>query len=453
MIKTKELPKEVTVNSCNLCSPLGASIAFKGIKNCMAILHGSQGCATYIRRYMIAHFREPVDIASSSFTEDTAVFGGGEKLKNGIDNIISQYNPEVIGIATSCLSETIGDDVSRYIQEYQKERTAMNLPEIILTSTPSYNGNHETGFFKTQRALVEHLCSQQEKTEQFTAFINIISPEDIRQLKEIFQSFNYSYILMPDFSDTLDGGSWKEFNKIPPGGTSVDEISRVSSSKTNIEFSICINSKISPGDYLFERFNIPNIQLPIPIGIKATDQLMTALEEITNTTIPINLENQRRRLIDAYSDAHKYIFGKKVAIIGHGDLVYSLASFISEVGMIPLICSTGGTHEKLIPLLTQIAEEYHYPVPQICLDYDHDDIESELEGNDIDLIIGSSKAYKMAKKLKKPLIRIGFPIHDRFGAAAKLTIGYQGTRSLLNEIVNLFIQIQQDENPVGYTYQ
>ena len=31
----KEAPaKEVTVNSCNMCAPLGAALAFKGIKNC-----------------------------------------------------------------------------------------------------------------------------------------------------------------------------------------------------------------------------------------------------------------------------------------------------------------------------------------------------------------------------------------------------------------------------------
>jgi len=29
----------------------------------------------YIRRYLISHFREPVDIASTNFSEDAAVFG------------------------------------------------------------------------------------------------------------------------------------------------------------------------------------------------------------------------------------------------------------------------------------------------------------------------------------------------------------------------------------------
>jgi nitrogenase molybdenum-iron protein NifN len=100
-----------TRNACKLCSPLGACLVFKGIKGCLPLIHGSQGCATYIRRYMISHYKEPVDIASSSFSEEATIFGGNKNFNTGIDNIIRQYNPEVIGIASTCLSETIGENI------------------------------------------------------------------------------------------------------------------------------------------------------------------------------------------------------------------------------------------------------------------------------------------------------------------------------------------------------
>src|SRR5512133_2403400 len=109
-----------TRNACKLCSPLGASIVFKGIRGCLPMLHGSQGCATYIRRYMISHYKEPVDIASSNFSEETTIFGGGANCHAAIGNVIKQYQPEVIGITTTCLSETIGDDVKQYIRTFQK---------------------------------------------------------------------------------------------------------------------------------------------------------------------------------------------------------------------------------------------------------------------------------------------------------------------------------------------
>jgi nitrogenase molybdenum-iron protein NifN len=59
-------------------------MAFKGVEGCVPLIHGGQGCATYIRRYLISHFREPVDIASSNFSEETTIFGGSANLTIGI---------------------------------------------------------------------------------------------------------------------------------------------------------------------------------------------------------------------------------------------------------------------------------------------------------------------------------------------------------------------------------
>ena len=78
----------------------------------MPFLHGSQGCATYMRRYIIRHYNEPIDIASSSLSEKHAVYGGGPNLKLGLTNVTEKYRPAVIGLATTCLTETIGDLVS-----------------------------------------------------------------------------------------------------------------------------------------------------------------------------------------------------------------------------------------------------------------------------------------------------------------------------------------------------
>src|SRR3989339_1941968 len=76
-----------TRNACKMCTPLGAALVFHGIEGAIPLLHGSQGCSTYMRRYLISHFKEPVDIASSNFSEETAIFGGGANLKLAIENL------------------------------------------------------------------------------------------------------------------------------------------------------------------------------------------------------------------------------------------------------------------------------------------------------------------------------------------------------------------------------
>ena len=96
---TKE--KSVSRNACKLCSPLGASMVFKGIEGCIPMIHGSQGCATYIRRYVISHYKEPMDIASSNFSEETTIYGGNKNFIQGINNVRKQYSPAIMGIARS----------------------------------------------------------------------------------------------------------------------------------------------------------------------------------------------------------------------------------------------------------------------------------------------------------------------------------------------------------------
>jgi nitrogenase molybdenum-iron protein NifN len=69
-----------------------------------------------------------------------------------------------------------------------------------------------------------------------------------------------------------------------------------------------------------------------------------------------------------------------------------------------------------------------------------------------DLIIGTSKGYPIARKHQIPMIRVGFPIHDRFGGQRILHLGYRGTQRLLDQIVNAIIDKKQADSPVGYGY-
>lgn len=265
-----------TRNACKLCTPLGACLAFKGIQGAITLLHGSQGCATYIRRYLISHFKEPVDIASSNFSEHTAVFGGSGNLAKAIENVTQQYKPALIGIASTCLSETIGEDMPGIVRHYEADH--LDRPELVTVATPSYNGTHVDGYWKALRAIVEKLAKKtptQEIKKQINVFPGICSPADLRYLKEIAADFNLPFVLLPDYSETLDGPAWSEYQRLPQGGTSLDEIKSMGQSQNTIQFGETANSyPYSPGEYLWEKFQIPVYKLGLPIGITATDYLL-----------------------------------------------------------------------------------------------------------------------------------------------------------------------------------
>ena len=127
----------LNVNPCKMCMPMGSVTALFGIRHSMSILHGSQGCATYIRRHMATHYNEPIDVASSALTEQGTVFGGADNLLKGIKNVIKVYNPELIGISTTCLAETIGEDVKGIIHRFYAENPGEKV-KIIHVSSGGY---------------------------------------------------------------------------------------------------------------------------------------------------------------------------------------------------------------------------------------------------------------------------------------------------------------------------
>lgn len=441
-----------TTNACKLCTPLGAALVFRGIYNCVPILHGSQGCSTYIRRYLISHFKEPIDIASSNFTEESAIFGGRNNLIASIKNVSKQYEPDILGIATTCLSETIGEDLTLMLANIETEFTDEKMPVIVNVSTPSYSGTHIDGFHSAVKAMIQKFAQFDSPGEHVNIFPGMVSPADIRYLKEIFEDFGIKGIILPDYSDTLDGGPWNEYQKIPEGGTTIEEMELSGSAKATIEIGKTLLGTNSAGRYLEEFGSVPLIRFGLPIGINETDKLVECLEELSGCDLPEKHNKERLRLIDSYADGHKYVFGAKAVVYGEEDLVVSIAQFLAETGIDPVVCASGGNTGKLSKLLKESLPAKVYERCTIKSGADFIDIEELIKETYPDFIIGNSKGYTTSRKLNIPLIRIGFPVHDRFGGQRILHLGYRGTQQLFDLIVNTMIEIKQNASPVGYTY-
>ena len=444
-----------TRNACKVCTPLGASLAFKGVEGCMPLIHGSQGCATYIRRYLISHYKEPMDIASTNFTEHSAVYGGKQNLYTALDNIINQYNPSVIGIASTCLSETIGDDLQQLIAGYKKSR-GTEVPDLIFASTPSYQGTHMNGFHEAVLSIAKHYASPQTAIEQVNLFPGFVSPGDLRLLKELMDDYQMPYVMLPDYSDTLDGVHTKAYTKVPEGGTPVAALKTIGGSKASIEMGYITNQQSvhkepeTAARHLERVYSIPRYSVGIPIGIKETDRLFDALGCLSGKPMPEKYARQRGRLVDAYVDGHKYVFGKRAIVYGEEDFVLGMVSFLEEIGIETVLCASGAQSG----LLEKKIMEHVCPCKPIAVrdSFDFEEIAEYAKELAPDIIIGNSKGYYIARELSIPIVRVGFPIHDRLGGQRQQHILYEGTHQLFDQVANALIQYKQDSSPVGYKY-
>jgi nitrogenase molybdenum-iron protein NifN len=445
-----------TTNACKLCKPLGACLAFRGIEGAVPFLHGSQGCATYMRRYIISHFREPMDIASSSLGEKHAVYGGAANLEQGLDNVMGKYGARLIGVATTCLTETIGDDVPLIVRKFRKAKNkakgAAPAPPIVTVSTPSYSGTHMEGFHAALKAVVEQVSQGGEPSEVINLLPGLVSPADLRHLKEILAAFGLQGTILPDISDTLDGPAQDDYEKIPAGGTKLADIIAMGRSRASLEFGRTLLGRDTAGKALADRFGVALHQLGTPIGLRETDRFFQVLEELAGAATPAGLAAERGRLIDAFVDGHKYLFGKKAVVFGEEDLVVGLTSFLTEIGVRPVLCATGGTSGSFRQAIAAVTADLLPEPPLVREGMDFYEIAEEAEQLAPDLLIGHSKGYHLAKRWGAPLIRVGFPIHDRFGGQRILHLGYRGAQNLLDLIVNAVLTKKQEDSPVGYGY-
>ena len=342
---TKMPSYTATTNACKLCKPLGASLAFRGIESCVPFLHGSQGCATYMRRYIISHFNEPIDIASSSLGEKQAIYGGGPNLKLGLKNVTSKYAPKVIGVATTCLTETIGDNVPMILDEYQKEIGTTDTPLVVHVSTPSFAGTHMEGFNAAVKAVIEQLATEGEPNQTINLLSGFISTADIRYLKEVCIDFGLDATILPDYSDTLDGQAQNDYPLIPEGGTPLAAIKTMGGARATIELGSTLPAETG-GKVLEQRFGTKLYQTGLPIGIRATDLLFDRLAELSGRAVPARHIAARGRLVDSMVDGHKYIFGKRAVVYGEEDMVVGITSFLAEIGIHTVLCASGGKSGK-----------------------------------------------------------------------------------------------------------
>src|SRR6266702_708038 len=116
MAKVLTSNKACTVNPLKMSQPVGGALAFMGVKGCMPMLHGSQGCTSFGLVLFVRHFREAIPLQTTAMSEVATVLGGYDNVAQAILNIHKRAKPELIGICSTGVTEIKGDDVDGYIK-------------------------------------------------------------------------------------------------------------------------------------------------------------------------------------------------------------------------------------------------------------------------------------------------------------------------------------------------
>lgn len=432
------------VNPSKMCQPMGAVQALLGVKNTMPLIHGSQGCSTYIRFQLTRHFREPIEVASTSMNEKTVIYGGEYNLMKALKNITEKQSPDIIAVASSCLTETIGEDVDGIIEKFKEGNSDKDLPMIIPISTPSYIESHVEGYNRTIRSLVEHLATRSVPNGKINIILGNISPADVDNIKEILKNLNCKFILLTDTSENLDAPLFESSLNLYEDGTSIEDIKDTANSSGTISISKHVDSAAL---FLKEKYGVKFVSGPMPIGVENTDAFIKYVCEFENLDVTKSIEKDRGRLIDAMVDAHSYNYRRKVAIFGDPDYVCGVVRLTSEMGMIPSVICSGTRSKRFLEEINIISRQKEIK-PVVLAGGDLFDMHCAIKDAGADILIGNSYGASIAKEENIPLLRTGFPIFDRLGAQRLSTLGYKGGINFVDRLTNTLLDFYYDES--GY---
>ncbi|WDP90513.1 MAG: nitrogenase molybdenum-iron protein subunit beta [Desulfobacter sp.] len=444
---TKEIKerKSLTVNPAKTCQPIGAMYAALGIHGCLPHSHGSQGCCAYHRSTLTRHYREPVMAATSSFTEGASVFGGQANLVQAIDNIFTTYDPDLIAVHTTCLSETIGDDVNQIVNKAKKDGKIPEGKYVIHASTPSYVGSHVTGFANMAKSMALQFAKKSGTSNgKFNIVPGFVEPSDMAAIKEMVKTLGISPIMFPDTSNILNGPLTGKYTMYPKGGVSIEELKSTADSIGSIGLGPLASADAVRA--LDSQFKVPCQVLDLPIGLLATDRFIDALRSAAGVSVPDSITRERGRLLDVISDMHHHLYGKRVALAGDPDQLIPLTEFLMTLGMKPVHIVTGtpgkAFAKRIKEITARLGDEVKVKGPG-----DMYTLHQWIKNEPVDLLIANTYGKYIARDDDIPYVRFGFPILDRIGHTYFPTVGYRGGIRLLEQILNALMDRMDRDAP------
>ena len=308
--------------------------------------------------------------ATSSFTEGSSVFGGQANLLQAIQNIFAIYEPDVIAVHTTCLSETIGDDIPQIIAKARDEKKIPAGKYVIHANTPSYVGSHVTGFSNMVRAMVNYFAGVAEDGGKGDRHLFCEAPEGPFREK-VPVPFPRRGQNGGDQSHPRLGRAGRHARNQAagrPAGGRGDRLSRhvrrarrAANRQTRRSTPGAAQASTPCGGPPSARppwpWALPPPRRP-PGSWKRSSTCRrgcwscrldcgpptassTPCGKVAGVKVPAEITEQRGRLLDMITDMHQYFYGKRVALWGDPDQLVSLVEFLTDLDMRPVYVVTG----------------------------------------------------------------------------------------------------------------
>ncbi|WP_027715364.1 nitrogenase iron-molybdenum cofactor biosynthesis protein NifN [Desulfuromonas sp. TF] len=416
--------KPLQVNPIRLSQPMGAALAFFGIKGCMPLMHGAIGCTSFTKVFLTRHFCEPIAIQTTAVSDVTAILDGGEyNIAEAVRNITAKVTPELIGLFSTGLTETKGDDLRGVAGR-------VDFP-LVHVNTPDFEGGLESGWALAVGAMVEQLVEPAEAIDDEKVLLlphASLTPIEVEKIREFVAAFGFEVLALPDLSSALDGHLGEKQSALSDGGISVEEIRTLADAglvlSVGDSMRPCAEALLKKNSFI-RHHHFPHLQ-----GLEAGDALAALLlRESGREKPPPAIERWRRRLQDALLDSHFSLGQTRILVAGEPDQIAGLSQALYEAG---------GKVKAAVATVDS---------PQLDIIRADKVLVGDLEdaeklGDEYDLIVTNFHGEALAHRLHKGLVLRGYPNWEQVGNQLKNDVLYEGGAYFLFECANAAEQMR-----------
>jgi nitrogenase molybdenum-iron protein NifN len=427
MFRAHQSNKAAAINPLKMSQPLGGALALLGIDNCLPCFHGSQGCTAFGLVLMVRHFREAIPLQTTAMDQVQTILGGYDNLEAAVLTMYERNKPEVIGVCSTGLTETKGEDMQGALTIFRKKHPEVaEKCNLVFINTPDFTNGLEDGFANTVTAVIDAMV--EPASLKVANRVNVLAgshltPGDVEEIRDLIEGFGLAPVILPDLSTSMGGRQPDEFKATTLGGVTATEIKGMGAAVVTL---VVGEHMRRPAEALERKTGVPFKLFDRLVGLEAMDEFIRTLADLSGKPVPAKVRRQREHLVDGMLDGHFYFSRKRVAVALEPDLLYAYCAFLQEMG-----CEVTAA---VAPTQSAILEKIR---AWSLLVGDHEDFETLSRG--ADLIISNSHARMSVSRSGTPLVRAGFPTFDRLGAGHRVVVGYRGTRDLLFEIGNIFL--------------
>jgi nitrogenase molybdenum-cofactor synthesis protein NifE len=404
----QSLAGAVSQRACVFC---GSRVVLYPIADALHLVHGPVGCAVYTWDIRGALSSGP-ELHRLSFSTDLqerdVIFGGEEKLKNALLELIERYQPNAAFVYSTCIVGIIGDNLDAICKQVE----AITGIPVIPVQSEGFKGNKRAGYNAACKAMFRLVG---------TGDTSDISP--------------YSINILGDFN--LAGEIWiirQYFEKMGvqvvaniTGDGRVADISRSHGAALNVVQ--CSGATLDLAKMMQDTYGVPFERVSY-FGVEDMAEALYKVARFFKEEPEILKRAQllvREELSILYPKLLEYrkdLEGKKAAIyVGGSFKAFSLVKAFRLLGMdVVMVGSQTGTKEDYQEL-QEITDEGTIIVD----DSNPLELSAFLQEKDVDIFVGGVKERPIAYKLG-----LGFCDHNHERKEA--LEGFEGMLNFAREV-------------------